>query len=289
MTWALRVFLFSWALLMASGGAACLPAPDRLEQGVSIALPTLTRPATAIPQENPAQPQPALPLGPEPEPSPPPTPQPTPTPSREYGCPRSPCPRSLEYAVNGCDCAGEVYDESRVDAAHCCSTGFSDSECPESLQEDALREAFFGATQEEIEPQLVWIELQGWPVLVHQKAVPAFEQVNRNLDGVEYRIREPIDGYFWRDVEGHSVLSPHAYGIAVDIHPGTNPSCGVTAPCRCYNDLITDMPPEFVQAFKDAGFIWGGDWKEHPDPMHFEWEAWIDIEPEGRPELPGAS
>jgi hypothetical protein len=34
------------------------------------------------------------------------------------------------------------------------------------------------------------------------------------------------------------------------------------------------MPPEFVQAFKDAGFDWGGDWAEHPDPMHFEWAAW---------------
>ncbi|MDA8216993.1 MAG: M15 family metallopeptidase [Dehalococcoidales bacterium] len=34
------------------------------------------------------------------------------------------------------------------------------------------------------------------------------------------------------------------------------------------------MPPEFVQAFKDEGFEWGGDWADHPDPMHFEWAGW---------------
>ncbi|MHB0868606.1 MAG: M15 family metallopeptidase [Chloroflexota bacterium] len=23
-------------------------------------------------------------------------------------------------------------------------------------------------------------------------------------------------------------------------------------------------------SFKDAGFVWGGVWADHPDPMHFE-------------------
>jgi len=42
-----------------------------------------------------------------------------------------------------------------------------------------------------------------------------------------------------------------------------------------YNDLVTDMPADFVQAFKDAGFDWGGDWVAHPDPMPFEWAGWL--------------
>jgi hypothetical protein len=109
---------------------------------------------------------------------------------------------------------------------------------------------------------------------VHRKAAAAFRQVNENLEGVDYEIREPIESFGWRNVEGREVLGMHAFGIAVDINPSSNPSCGVTRPCRCYNDLVTDMPPRFIQAFKDAGFVWGGNWKDHPDPMHCEWDGW---------------
>ena len=124
---------------------------------------------------------------------------------------------------------------------------------------------------------------------------PLIYPATRDLDDVDHQIREPIDGFSWRSVEGRTVLEQialllsgrvgpsisvriavgrHAFGIAVDINPSSNPSCGVTVACRGYNDLITDMPPEVVQAFKDAGFIWGGDWEDHPDPMHFEWDGW---------------
>ncbi len=120
----------------------------------------------------------------------------------------------------------------------------------------------------------MWLDLQSWPVQVHQQAANAFEEVATGIENSSYRIVEPLEGYFRRNVEGHSVLSVHTFGIAVDINPSANPFCGVPQPCRCYNDLITDMPREFVQAFRDAGFEWGGDWKDHPDPMHFEWNAW---------------
>jgi hypothetical protein len=193
---------------------------------------------------------------------------------RPYGCPASPCPRSLEYAVNGCDCAGQVYTESSVSAGFCCAAGFSDSECAESLAEEARLEATFGATQSEVEDQLVTVELGGWPARVHRAAAPAFRQVAERLRSVDYKIVEPVESYNWRVVEGHRVLSNHAFGIAVDINPSTNPNCGVTRSCHCLNDLITDMPADFVQAFKDAGFDWGGDWSDHPDPMHFEWAGW---------------
>gem|GEM_PF-5774492 len=200
---------------------------------------------------------------------------PTPTIDQAYGCPQTLCPRSLAYAVNGCICGCDVYDESRVEELYCCRNGFSDEPCPESVRDDLLRESVFGRTQWEIESQLVWTELQGQPILVHQLAAPAFEQVARAIEHSPYRIVEPVESYFFRNTEGHKLLSTHGYGIAVDINPSTNPSCGVTQPCRCYNDLITDMPPEFIQAFKEAGFAWGGDWTEHPDPMHFEWEGWL--------------
>lgn len=55
-------------------------------------------------------------------------------------------------------------------------------------------------------------------------------------------------------------VSVHAWGLAVDINAATNPMA-VT--------LTTDMPDAFVQAFKDQGFTWGGEFPT-PDPMHYQ-------------------
>ena len=196
------------------------------------------------------------------------------TPARVYGCSSGPCPRGLRYAVNGCTCAGQTYDESEVSAAYCCADGFSDSPCPESLATESALESAFGSTQEEVESALVTVTLKGWPARVHARAEAAFRRVAERLESVDYEIREPIGSFSWRVVGGRNVLSSHSFGVAIDINASTNPQCGVSQYCRCSNDLITDMPPEFVQAFKDEGFEWGGDWTEHPDPMHFEWVGW---------------
>ena len=62
-----------------------------------------------------------------------------------------------------------------------------------------------------------------------------------------------IDGcYCYRNIRGTDRLSNHAHGRAIDINAATT------------------TPPEVAECFKQAGFIWGGDWKFRPDPMHFE-------------------
>lgn len=53
--------------------------------------------------------------------------------------------------------------------------------------------------------------------------------------------------------------SLHAWGIAIDINAAWN---GWMKPPTMSNEL--------VQCFKDAGFEWGGDWKNTPDGMHYE-------------------
>ena len=81
-----------------------------------------------------------------------------------------------------------------------------------------------------------------------------------------HEIREQPGSYDWRAVSGHSVLSTHSFGIAVDINSSGSPDCGVAEELQLLDkDLITDMPVEFVQAFKDEGFAWGGDWTDHPN------------------------
>lgn len=57
-------------------------------------------------------------------------------------------------------------------------------------------------------------------------------------------------------------LSYHSWGIAVDFDPSDNPRQGTGT---------VELHPAFVQAFTDAGWSWGGNWKgASRDPMHFE-------------------
>lgn len=56
-------------------------------------------------------------------------------------------------------------------------------------------------------------------------------------------------------------LSLHSVGAAVDINAAANPMRPT---------LVTNMPDAFVKAFKDQGFVWGGEFKGQKDAMHFQ-------------------
>ena len=66
--------------------------------------------------------------------------------------------------------------------------------------------------------------------------------------------------YNFRKMRGSSNISLHSYGIAIDIDPGHNPMGKST----------TTLPKWYVACWTSLGFIWGGDWKNKPDSMHFE-------------------
>jgi hypothetical protein len=57
-------------------------------------------------------------------------------------------------------------------------------------------------------------------------------------------------------------LSLHAYGAAVDVNWDTNPMGKI---------LVTDLPRTLVDAFRNHGWEWGGDWTGVKDPMHFQY------------------
>ena len=63
-------------------------------------------------------------------------------------------------------------------------------------------------------------------------------------------------------------LSPHAWGIAIDLNPQTHPYGSHRA-----------QDERLMEAFRRYGFEWGGRWHT-PDPMHFEAvEVLGDVEP----------
>ncbi|MFQ5523988.1 MAG: M15 family metallopeptidase [Acidimicrobiia bacterium] len=126
---------------------------------------------------------------------------------------------------------------------------------------------FFGRSKTQVESSLVfWTEPSGWTFQVHSRTLPAFQDAYTNIvaAGTGYRVWSGA-AWVWRNIGGRKQMSQHAVGNSLDINPPTNPYTTHT--------LITDMPPAYVQAWRDAGFCWGGDWRFSKDPMHYSWRG----------------
>lgn len=77
-------------------------------------------------------------------------------------------------------------------------------------------------------------------------------------------------GYNWRTISQTGRLSPHSFGIAVDVNPKLGQYWKWTgAPQGDVGPYNNRVPSEVVMAFERYGFIWGGKW-HHFDGMHFE-------------------
>jgi hypothetical protein len=128
-----------------------------------------------------------------------------------------------------------------------------------------------GRVGEPGDSNLVTINFLGRNVRVNSAVASAFNNVNNEFlaTGIQYNVwREPGGGtYNFRKMRGSDRYSAHAYGIAIDINPGSNPyySRQPGMPCK------TDLPAELVAAFKRNGFCWGGHFTRVCDAMHFEY------------------
>lgn len=85
-----------------------------------------------------------------------------------------------------------------------------------------------------------------------------------------------INGTFnYRVISGTSKLSPHAYGIAIDI--ASNPSdYWKWATREAGEKRVLYYPKELVETFEKYNFVWGGKWG-HFDILHFEYRPEILI------------
>ncbi|MFP4554730.1 MAG: M15 family metallopeptidase, partial [Actinomycetota bacterium] len=110
----------------------------------------------------------------------------------------------------------------------------------------------------------------GHSVRVHEEMLPALQEVGAALrtHAAEGRVYEISSAHAFipRTIGGSYRISRHAMGLAIDLNPVQNPYRGD-------NVLISDMPKWFVDAWRDAGFCWGGDWLGSKDPMHFSWKG----------------
>lgn len=101
---------------------------------------------------------------------------------------------------------------------------------------------------------------------VNKRAAEAFSGLLADLDAAGYKVGEGSGGYNLRPITGGTALSPHSWGIAIDINPQANPYSKDANGGK----LTTDLPPNISEIAAKHGLVWGGDWKSLKDPMHFE-------------------
>ena len=126
---------------------------------------------------------------------------------------------------------------------------------------------FFGRSKAQVLDEIVWWGHPfGKSFRVHQRSLPAFQAAAAGIvdSGTGYGATTG-GGYNWRNIGGSRRMSHHAVGNAVDINPSRNP--------YSRGPLITNMPAEYVAAWTDAGFCWGGNWRFSKDSMHYTWRG----------------
>ena len=151
---------------------------------------------------------------------------------------------------------------------------------PGRFRVDALFSAVYGASASEVGGHLVSVPFCGARVRFNAQngAARALENVGRELAALlaqRPQLRQyvfPLGGTFaWRPIAGTNRLSPHSWGIAIDLNPRhgaywrdrkkTGPEVEA---------MRNSYPQEIVELFEKHGFIWGGKWS-HFDLMHFEY------------------
>lgn len=86
----------------------------------------------------------------------------------------------------------------------------------------------------------------------------------------------PVNGTFnYRVISGTNMLSPHSFGIAIDLKSSSNDYHKWTS--REKGTIrLRQYPEELVKIFEKHNFIWGGKWG-YFDILHFEYRPEIII------------
>lgn len=149
----------------------------------------------------------------------------------------------------------------------------------------AFLKAVYGETQAAVKKNLVqvrWLPtLSKTPTYVlfnkQNGAAAALRRVSQELNKLPKRYKKyltNIGGTFkWRKVAGTGYLSPHSFGIAIDItvkysnYWRWDNKKNINAKHLRY---VNRIPTKIVKIFELNHFIWGGKWY-HYDSMHFEY------------------
>lgn len=99
-------------------------------------------------------------------------------------------------------------------------------------------------------------------VLIVDSVIDALDEIHAlygDAEIVKNKLNQWAGCYAYRKIKGTGDwYSTHSWALSVDYLPNYGPWMGRPL-----------TPYHVVQAFKKRGFLWGGDWQNTPDGMHF--------------------
>ncbi len=149
---------------------------------------------------------------------------------------------------------------------------------PGRIRHYQLLKEVYGNTKKEIEINLK--NLKFWnKYYAFNNENNAYENLNKSInevlnigkmDNEIYKYIYPISGTFnYRVISGTSRLSPHSFGIAIDLASNKS-DYWKWASKEAGENRLKSYPSNLVKIFENNNFIWGGKWK-HFDILHFEY------------------
>lgn len=136
----------------------------------------------------------------------------------------------------------------------------------------------YGNSKEKVESNLTAVRI-GYKKLPFNRSNEAADALQKVMDELVmlnkkqnnlYRFIFPVSGTFnYRYIAGTKLLSPHSYGIAIDLASDKSDYWRWTSR-RDGQRRLDSYPREIVHVFEKNNFIWGGKWS-HFDILHFEY------------------
>lgn len=151
------------------------------------------------------------------------------------------------------------------------------------IRDTRLFKAVYGDSKQAVEKNLkefVWVDGNIFSFNIQNGAYEALLRVINKLQNLPQDMQvylQNIGGtYKWRNIAGSSQLSPHSFGIALDINVAHSSYWlwDKQSKREQTNKQANSIPQTIVEIFESEGFIWGGRWW-HYDTMHFEYRPEI--------------
>ena len=145
--------------------------------------------------------------------------------------------------------------------------------------------AMYGADKKEVLSQIENVKFLGRnvPFSKNGGAAAALRRVAGELKAAAAKdpslkpLLIPDGGFYWRKIAGETCLSPHSFGIAIDLNTKYATYWKWQKNPDAPHPQQTSYPAVIVKAFEDNGFIWGGKWHRF-DIMHFEYRPAIILQ-----------
>ena len=153
---------------------------------------------------------------------------------------------------------------------------------PGRLRCYGLLSEVYGSSKQVIESKLTRVNVgyKSYQFNGNNNAARSLQAVMKELFPLSQRnenVRKclfPCNGTFnYRVISGTNRLSPHSFGIAIDLASDKR-DYWKWASKEAGGKRLASYPSELVEVFENHGFIWGGKWS-HFDILHFEYRPEI--------------